>query len=128
MIYDGTRGVYLNYGIRVRDQLQFPTAPDIQAVLAELYEERGSKISLLFDVSKAHRRVLVLEEEWGRQACQVRGTAAATARARRAKGDGASAERDGKPPPLRRADFSAQELADDVYVNKVETFGVSSAG
>ena len=39
MIYDGSRGVYLNCGIRVRDQVQFPTAPDIKAVLAELYEE-----------------------------------------------------------------------------------------
>ena len=47
VIYDGTRGVYLNYGIWVRDQVQFPTAPDIKAVLAELYEEGGSEISLL---------------------------------------------------------------------------------
>ena len=83
---------------------------------------------LAFDVSKAHRRIPVLEEEWGRQACQVRGSAAATAQAHRARETGSSSGPDRKPPPLRRNTFSASELADEVYLNKVGTFGVSSAG
>ena len=65
VIYDGTNGVFLNYGIRIRDQVRFPAAPDIKCVLAELYDERGAVFSLVFDVSKAHRRIPVLEEEWG---------------------------------------------------------------
>ena len=34
VIYDGTNGIFLNYGIRIRDQIKFPGAPDIKAVLA----------------------------------------------------------------------------------------------
>ena len=85
VIFDGTNGVYLNLGTRTRDQVRFPTAFDIKAVLAELAEEGGVHWSLLFDVSKAHRRIPVLDEEWGRQACQIRGTAVATAGIKRAK-------------------------------------------
>jgi hypothetical protein len=134
VIYDGTNGVYLNYGIRIRDQVRFPTAPDIKCVLAELHDEGVPVFSLVFDVSKAHRRVPVLEEEWGRQACQVRGSAAATAQAKRTaleekeKRHPGEPARDRKPTPLERSDFSAAELSEDVYLNMVGTFGVTSAG
>ena len=60
VIYDGTNGVYLNYGIRIRDQVRFPTAPDVKAMTAENFAEGGSHFQLVFDVSKAHRRVPVL--------------------------------------------------------------------
>jgi hypothetical protein len=62
VIYDGTHGVFLNYGIRIRDQVRYPTAPDVKAMMAENYAEGGSHFQLVFDVSKAHRRVPVLEE------------------------------------------------------------------
>ena len=39
VIYDGSHGVLLNSGIKIRDQVRFPTAPDIKAVLAEVAEE-----------------------------------------------------------------------------------------
>jgi hypothetical protein len=68
VMFDGTNGVYLNLGIRIRDEVRSPTACDIKAVLAEVAEEGGVHWSLLFDVSKAHRRIPVLEEEWCRQA------------------------------------------------------------
>ena len=87
VIYDGTNGVLLNKDIKIRDQIRFPTAPDIKVVLAEMYRESGSHFMIMFDVSKAHRRVPVLEEEWGRQACQVKGSAATKAQARRARLD-----------------------------------------
>ena len=32
------------------------------------------------------------------------------------------------PTVLTRQDFTAKELSEDVYVNKVGTFGISSAG
>ena len=54
-------------------------------MMAEVYDEGGSHFMLVFDISKAHRRVPVLEEEWGRQACQVKGSAATTSQMRRAK-------------------------------------------
>ena len=84
VIFDGTNGVYLNLGIRIRDQVRFPTACDIKAVLADLAEEGCVHWSLLFGVSKAHRWITVLEAEWGRQEGQIRGTAAATAGIKRA--------------------------------------------
>ena len=95
-------------------------------MIAEAFDEGGSHWILVFDISKAHRRIPVLPEEWGRQACQVRGSAAVTAQATRAR------EAAGRPPSrpraLRRQDFTPKELSEDVYVNKVGTFGVSSAG
>ena len=123
VIYDGTNGVFLNYGIKIRDQVQCPTAGDIKAVLSELHAEGGSFFQLLFDVSKAHRRVPVEESEWGRPACQVKGSAATTAQARRSR-----SRSKGVPAPLVRNDFSPRELAEDVYLNKVGTLGVSSEG
>ena len=137
VIYDGTNGIYLNYGIKVRDQVKFPAAPDNKAVLAELFDEGGDYISLLFDVSKAHRRVPVLPEEWGRQACQVSGTAAeASKSALRASAEvarkdfethGAGAKL--KPRSRPRIEDMPQAVLDEtVWLNKVGTFGVASAG
>ena len=63
VIYDGTNGVFLNYGIKIRYQITFPTAPDINVLLSDLYEEGAAVCSLLFDVSKAHRRVPALRED-----------------------------------------------------------------
>ena len=40
-----------------------------------------------------------------------------------ATGDG-----DAKPVPIRKADFTAEELAEKVFLNCVGTFGVTSAG
>ena len=131
MIYDGTNGVFLNVGIRIRDQVRFPTAPDLMAVLAELADTGNSYIMLMYDIKKAHRRVPVLQEEWGRQACQVRGSAVSSALSRVsretrpfiAEGDG-----EARPAPLRKSDFTKEEIAETVYLNCVGTCGVASAG
>ena len=56
------------------------------------------------------------------------GTAAATAHIKRAKASKAGTSSGRTACPLSRSDFRASELAEDVYVNKVGTFGVSSAG
>ena len=85
VIYDGSHGVFLNLGIKIRDQVRLPTAPDLKAVLAEMAEEGGEHFVLVYDVKKAHRRIPVLPSEWGRQACQVRGSAAAALQLRKAK-------------------------------------------
>ena len=91
----------------------------------------GGRILLMYDIKKAHRRIPVLQSEWGRQACQMKGSAVASAMARRscakrpveATGDG-----DAKPVPIRKEDFTAEELAEKVFLNCVGTFGVTSAG
>ena len=71
VIYDGTNGIFLIYGIKIRDQVQFPGAPDIKAELAEMHDEGGSHVSILFDVSKAHRRVKNRRRDRALQACQL---------------------------------------------------------
>ena len=128
IIFDASNGCHLNQGIKIRDQVRFPTAPDVKATVAAMAEEGGAHFGLLIDVSKAHRRIPVLESEWGRQAFQVRGRAAAAAQAlllaRPADGRGHADQ----PRKLKRSDFSARELAEDVFLNRVGTFGVTSAG
>ena len=46
VIYDCTNGVFLNHGIRIRDQVRFPTAPDVKAMMAENYAEGGTHFQL----------------------------------------------------------------------------------
>ena len=138
VIFDGSHGVLVNFEIIVRDQVRFPTSDDIKVVMREMHREQHPCFSLLFDVSKAHRRVPIVQSDWCRQACQVRGSAAEAARRkRRTAGDREFKNRvRGLPPtrgsaarePLTRADFTPEELAQDLWLNKVGTFGVSSAG
>ena len=45
---------------------------------------------LMYDIKKAHRRIPVLKSEWGRQACQVKGSAALSRLAKKAKGGAAA--------------------------------------
>ena len=78
VIYDGSHGVKLNQGIKVRDQIRLPTSADIKAMTAEAASEGTQHFCLVYDVRKAHRRVPVLRTDWGLQACQLDGTAAAT--------------------------------------------------
>ena len=91
VLYDGTHGLDLNPGIRVRDQVRCPVAADGKVVLGEMGDEGGPHYSLNIDFSKAHRRCPTLREEWGRQVCQLKGSAAAAAR--RALKDNAEKER-----------------------------------
>ncbi|MDE0916488.1 MAG: hypothetical protein OSB57_15045 [Planctomycetota bacterium] len=137
VIFDASHGVWVNLSIRVRDQVKCPASGDAKAVLKELRKEGNAHVCIVYDVSKAHRRIPVLEAEWGRQACQVRGTAAAALKARRKLGaaaDRLTAEKRGEQlgpeerPILKVEDFTAEELAQTVWVNTVGTFGVGSAG
>ena len=137
VIFDASHGVLVNLTIRVRDQVRCPASGDAKSVLRELRREGGSHVCIVYDVSKAHRRVPVLEEDWGRQACQVRGSAAAALKERKkrtAAAERREAERTGTdlgPPTetrISRDDFSAEELSQSVWLNTVGTFGVASAG
>ena len=58
----------------------------------------------------------------------MKGTAAATAQLKRANAGRKTDLDDRTALPLKRSDFKASELAEEVYVNKVGTFGVLSAG
>ena len=100
VVFDATHGVNLNHRIRVRDQVRMPGWQDLSRTLEEARDDGlGVHFALKYDVSKAHRRVPVVEEEWGLLACRAHG--------------------DLEGPP---------KSSDTVYINKVGTFGVSSAG
>ena len=137
VIFDGSHGITLNPGIRVRDQVRYPTASDGRAILEECAEEGGPHFSLHYDVSKAHRRVPVLRCEWGRQACQVSGSAAAAAQTlarKSADEERKSFETHGQAGSQEKArfpqasDFPEEVLEETIWLNCVGTFGVGSAG
>ena len=136
VIYDGSNGIPLNPGIKVRDQVRFPTSADGRAVMEECAEAKRTHFSIHYDVAKAHRRVPVLRSDWGRQSCQVRGTAAMAAQAylqEEAAKDRKAFETHGlrrEQPSLRPSflDLPDHVLDEELWLNTVGTFGVGSAG
>lgn len=78
MIHDGTYSVDVNRRIRVRDRLRFPLIDDATTVMAELEEavqEEGGGIRFsMYDISRAHKLIPVVEEDWGLQAFRLPGT------------------------------------------------------
>ena len=121
----------------MRDQVKLPTCADGKEVLSECSAEGGPHFSIHVDISKAHRRVPILEEDWGRQGCQIKRSAAVAARealARMAEDAMRAQVTRGKQaseaPRLRpRAEDLPDHILDEkVWLNKVGTFGVASAG
>ena len=137
VLYDGTNGIDLNPGIRVRDQIRYPTAADAKVAEGAMADEGGPHFSLKYDVLMAHRQCPVAREDWGRQACQIKGSAASSAKeflrgvAERAEKERVSHGRVGtrraflKP---RAEDLPDHILGEIVWLNTVGTFGVGSAG
>ena len=75
IIHDGTHGVQLNNQILIEDRLENP-GPREMACIMETSMASGERcvFSLDADIVKAHRRVLVREEDWGVQACRTSST------------------------------------------------------
>ena len=137
VIYDGTHGLYLNIGIRVRDQVEFPTCADGKEVLSECSAGGGPHLSIHVDISKAHPRVSTLQEDLGRQGCQIKGSAAVAAREALAllaeesmRTQVTQGKQAGGAPRMRPRPEDPPDhiLGKKVWLNKVGTFGVASAG
>ena len=82
VIHDGSYSVDVNHRIRVRDRMRFPLIDDAEAVLVEARREvgrqrGGARLSLLYDVARAHKLVPVQEKDWGLQAFRMPGAKAA---------------------------------------------------
>ena len=60
VIFDGSHGCSLNPGIRVRDQVKYPTSSDGKAVLGECAEEGGPHYGVHIDFKGAHRQMGVV--------------------------------------------------------------------
>ena len=71
VVHDGSHKVHVNHRIKVRDQLRCPGAGDIRTILRERVADGVKSFGIMGDVSKAHRRVKVREQDWGYQACQL---------------------------------------------------------
>ena len=75
MIHDGSYSVDVNRRIKVLDRLRFPLCDDAPAVLTEIEEEvsksRETRFSMLYDISRAHKLIPIVEEDWGLQAFKL---------------------------------------------------------
>ena len=135
VFYDGSNGLDLNPGIRVRDQVKYPTSADAKGVVAEKADGGGPHFSLKYDITKAHRRVAVEKSEWGRQACQIKGFAAAAAK-RALEKEAAETRQVFESTGVRRRarlksrrdDLPREVLDEPLWLNTVGTSGVASAG
>jgi hypothetical protein len=97
VIHDGSNKVQMNHRIKVQDAEQCPSALDPQTAVREDEELSGPILSLVADVSKAHRRIPVHEQDWGRMACSIKP----------------------RPPEASLVDW-------DILVNTVGTYGFAS--
>ena len=70
LLFDGTHGVPVNAGIRVRDQDRSPAAPDIKRVLRQLANHNGPKFGSKVDVKDAQRLIPIKPCGWHLQACR----------------------------------------------------------
>ena len=91
ILHDGTHSVRVNPKIKVRDQTRMPAISEKKKILSIVADQPGTRFALKGDASKAHRRVRVLREDWGAQACQL-------------------------------------DDEEEIWLNAVGTFGISSAG
>ena len=100
LLHDGSHVTLVNHRIRSRDKLRCP-GPREKAYLLNGFKQRGQiGLSLLCDVSKAHRRVKIKRRDWGWQACTLE--------------------------DLTKLEGEALEQA-EVWFHKVGTFGMASA-
>ena len=70
LLFDGTHGVPVNAGIRVRDQDRSPAAPDIKRVLRQLANHSGPKFGFKVDVKDAHRLIPIKPCDWHLLCCR----------------------------------------------------------
>ena len=78
VVHDGSYSVDVNHRIKVLDRMRFPMIDDASGVLLQIEREveelRGAaRVSLLYDIAKAHKLLPVDERDWGYQAFRLPG-------------------------------------------------------
>ena len=68
VVHDATHNVGVNAQIKVEDQLRYPGPSEIKLAMQALFP---LTFILAEDIARAHRLVLVREEDWGYQACRT---------------------------------------------------------
>ena len=71
VVHDGSNRVEVNNHIRPRDQQRCPGAGELRTLLTERRTLGLRGFAVVGDVSKAHRRIPVRQEDWGFQACRL---------------------------------------------------------
>ena len=72
VIHDASHFVFVNHLIKVQDHELCPSAADVSGALSmDGLAGPATYLALKSDVSKAHRRIPVCEEDWGLQACAI---------------------------------------------------------
>ncbi len=72
VLYDATHQVGTNHKIRMKDQLRMPGPGEKRLLLQQAMARHGAGFGICLDVSKAHRRIKILPEEWGFISCKVK--------------------------------------------------------
>jgi hypothetical protein len=72
VIHDATHGVKINPRIRQRDQVRSPGLAEANTIMRQARKQGLSLLGLKGDVSKAHRRCRVREQDHCYQVCQLR--------------------------------------------------------
>jgi hypothetical protein len=114
VLFDGTHGTRINNRTKVLDQLRMPTAGDQRCIMEVSHRDApGVHFGIQGDVSKAHRRYVHKQRDWGMLGCRT-----------------------GVRPDLPTGPFSPAHLAiiksirlrDKIWLNRVGTFGTGCAG
>lgn len=71
VLHDGSNVTRVNFRIRCRDRQRMPTVREKHCILNELRSRKQFALSILGDASKAHRRIKVLQTEWGFLGCRL---------------------------------------------------------
>lgn len=78
IVHGGSYSVDVNHRIKVLDRMRFPTIDDAGGLICHLEDEMeerggGARLSVLYDVSRAHKLIPIQEEDWGYQAFRLPG-------------------------------------------------------
>ena len=71
VVHDGSNVVRVNHRIRPRDQTRSPGAGDLRRILRDRAAAGSKMFAIAGDISKAHRRIKIREQDWGFQACRL---------------------------------------------------------
>ena len=114
VLFDGTHGTRINNRTKVRDQLRMPTAGDQRCIMEVSHRDApGVHFGIQGGVSKAHRRFVHKQKDWGMLGCRT-----------------------GARPDLPTGPYTAAHLSsiktirlrDKIWLNRVGTFGTGCAG
>ena len=71
VVHDGSHGVQINHRIRIRDQVRYPGAAELETLLKERRYLGKKGFAVIGDAHKAHRRIKIRSSDWGYMACRV---------------------------------------------------------